>query len=140
MQIVSQATDIAIAEYWVTKPFYCHLLVDTPSPLSVLAAQLAIAAGGNYAPIELSGVRYEVDGLGAKLLADPISWISLATNGTEITGAAFFVRQGQAISSSDMFFSYMSFVDSGGLSSPWVPEGITLNLPLDEKSFFRTRI
>lgn len=140
MQIVSQQTDIAIAEYWAEQPLYCHLVTDLPSPLFSLAAELAIASGGNYSPISLTGVRYEVEGLGVRLLADPVSWISLTTNGTAITGAAFFNQQGQAISSSDMFFGYMGFTDSEGDSMAWVPDGRTLSLPLNEKSFFRTRI
>jgi len=140
MNLVARSLDLRFAEWLAEQHLYCHLVTELPSPVFEISGQLAIAVGGNYSPIELSGVTPQFDGLGARLVADPISWISLTTNGSAITGAAFFIQEGESISSGDTFVSYMGFTTDEGDTAVWVPDGRTLTIPLDKNSFLRTRV
>lgn len=137
MNIIPATTDQAILQPLLDWPFYAHLLTALPSPTDELVAQLAIAVGGNYQPLPLT-VSMVADGLGSALIAEPITWIGLATNGTTIVGVAVCVQQGESQSSSDRFFAFQSFKDPEGAIATWTPDGRSLPLDLSQ-GFFRTR-
>jgi hypothetical protein len=139
--LVPTITDVnLVTNYLEGKALYAHLITELPGLAVEVVAGCSVAQGGNYAPLEMANVqvRTAVNG-GVVVVADPVTWLSLTTDGTPLVGVSIFVQQGFSPSVSDWLFSSLAFVDSAGLPTTITPDGNNLPVALDAVPLFRTR-
>lgn len=103
--------------------FYAHLVTTAPTnPALATVSQLALANGGNYGPVLLSGLGFGTNGNAALWQATNPTWSNLTTdNAATIKGVAICRRAGDIPTATDPLICYKS------LNSTQFPTGYVAN-------------
>ena len=99
--------------------FYVHLVTAIPVPANSTVADLTLAAGGNYGPLNraMANPSIQADGTGAKLVViGNITFTGLTTdNAAPVQGVVLCKRTGANITPADPLICYCA------LTAPYTP-------------------
>lgn len=112
--------------------FYAHLVTAAPTdPTLTQVAQLALAAGGNYAPIPLQNLSFGASGNTALWRADDPEWIGLTTNlAATIKGLVVAKRIGGSFATTDPIICYKP-ISPSQFPTGYTPNGANFRAQLD---------